>query len=542
MQKKWESWALLASAMLLPVIAMMYLYQRNTQYLMFSQVIWATLAMMAISLIGFGALRLITRRAVGAFFGCLVAWVLFFAFPSISGKTKLVYAKKILLYGASSLVLIFAAAFLLRKVPSKIAGFALAMAAMLTLFNLFPSVRFALSQENVMYAGSDYKTEYLVDENTPSPNVYWIHTDGMLGFSAMQTYFGEEQAEFRKALSDRGFAVNEDAYLEVVHATAIAIPALMCPYFYDTQLKEEFVQFEETRKFSVDIDMLKRNLRYARTKNEMLEAFRAKGYETTVIGTIGTYFPLSVDRFYYLPNDTLYSIADDVEPCIVKLRDYTDEKYLNIVESYELVSLLTGLSDGYYDLLFRLSASGKLEIGLEKENLKYRPENLSDLMENAEGARYFSITMEELYDSVHRASDVPKLTVVMNMLAHTPFKLDENGEPNGTDGLSIGEYAGQHKYAAKVLLNMIDVILAEDPNAVIVLQSDHGLHQQQKDEIVSVFGEGSELDIWNRVLSAIRVPEKYQNEVLSHAEEEPLDIARWLVNSFVGGNYEYLGK
>lgn len=41
-------------------------------------------------------------------------------------------------------------------------------------------------------------------------------------------------------------------------------------------------------------------------------------------------------------------------------------------------------------------------------------------------------------------------------------------------------------------------------------------------------------------MSAIRVPEKYQTGEEHYAMENPLNISRYLVNSFVGRNYEYL--
>jgi hypothetical protein len=87
---------------------------------------------------------------------------------------------------------------------------------------------------------------------------------------------------------------------------------------------------------------------------------------------------------------------------------------------------------------------------------------------------------------------------------------------------------------------MIDEILERDPDAVIVLQGDHGLHGNSEAEITDTFGKDAVAPIWNQVMSALRVPEKYQNGDETYALENPLNMSRYLVNAFVGRNYRYI--
>lgn len=76
---------------------------------------------------------------------------------------------------------------------------------------------------------------------------------------------------------------------------------------------------------------------------------------------------------------------------------------------------------------------------------------------------------------------------------------------------------------------------------MIVLQADHGLHGTGEGLIKETFGEDAiAAELWNQVFSAVRVPEQYQNGEERYAYENPLNISRYLVNRFIGRNYEYL--
>lgn len=155
------------------------------------------------------------------------------------------------------------------------------------------------------------------------------------------------------------------------------------------------------------------------------------------------------------------------------------------------------------------------------------------------GPRY---QMEALYEVLHGDYSAPRLTVIHDFTAHFPFYYNENGEiSQGLKNMDLPDYYPQHMYCAKVLLNMIDMILEADPDAVIVIQADHGLHGNVEEDFKAAFGEDADtLELWNSTMSTIRVPEMYRTGEEHYATENPLNISRYLVNSFVGKNYEYL--
>jgi hypothetical protein len=89
------------------------------------------------------------------------------------------------------------------------------------------------------------------------------------------------------------------------------------------------------------------------------------------------------------------------------------------------------------------------------------------------------------------------------------------------------------------MFNLIDIILDNNPDAVIVLQSDHGFHAPFTQAAIMELGHDLEtIAVLQRtVLSAVRIPEVYGGQ---SAPIAPKNIARELVNRFVGENYELL--
>jgi hypothetical protein len=97
-------------------------------------------------------------------------------------------------------------------------------------------------------------------------------------------------------------------------------------------------------------------------------------------------------------------------------------------------------------------------------------------------------------------------------------------------------YPPQHRYAAKILLAYIALIIEHDPEGVIVVQADHGLHHDRNREALLKKG-GTEEEVrvmQNQALSAVRIPEKWGG---LQEPLDPLDISRVLVNRYVGKNF-----
>ena len=129
--------------------------------------------------------------------------------------------------------------------------------------------------------------------------------------------------------------------------------------------------------------------------------------------------------------------------------------------------------------------------------------------------------------------------------AHYWFTYDSFGEAIPYSE-KLEDYYGEYVANEKLILYLVDEILDKDPNAVIVIQGDHGLHcyageSNAEEKYSEGLGQDVELEeILNHVLSAVRIPEQYQTEDYPEAIQNPRNIVRYLVNSYVGENYEYI--
>jgi len=140
--------------------------------------------------------------------------------------------------------------------------------------------------------------------------------------------------------------------------------------------------------------------------------------------------------------------------------------------------------------------------------------------------------------------DSPKLVYIANYIAHSRF--DKIGiEANVVDNTPVSLidtdllYLVHHEYAAQVMLTTVDLILDWNPNAVVIIQGDHGIHSNETHEYMMKMGYTlpQVLEMKHSVISAVRIPPKYGGLGEPVA---PLNIPRMLVNRFVGENYEML--
>jgi Sulfatase len=79
---------------------------------------------------------------------------------------------------------------------------------------------------------------------------------------------------------------------------------------------------------------------------------------------------------------------------------------------------------------------------------------------------------------VEEPAKKPKFLFFHILIPHEPFVFDENGDPVGAENMhnwaDPRHYAGQVIFLSKLIDGLTTVIVARDPRAVILLQSDHG--------------------------------------------------------------------
>lgn len=595
MSKVQRYFAFLASAFI-PFTIMLYLYGKNIIYISLAQVLAVSLVFCLISALIYFLIWIATKSYIVCLLGCILFWILFFYYGSfykivvadgirhryllpiycivifaiviltfqISEKFKPIIAIGcILLWSAflgynytyklinsliqdnsADLHVIFLLLFLmlllsilvliqalLRKTNSKVVcSFICVMLSFLFVYNASHAIYLHLQFKS--NSQITYKTSFVVNESLSTPNVYWFHCDGMMGFDAIEEYFGDPQIKLTKDLKNRGFVINREARFAAGNSTMIAVPTLMSPTFYDNTLYQDLCNnnFPDQKQLSD-----------ARSHLELVKAFSSRGYAT------GTVSYLSSPIFY--PNtNTFFAVESPSEPNRIIHYDDNPEKatkfFVSMAEANQLLYLLSDLS-----AVSAISPMIQKKLySLQEYFWKWEILPPTDIALNympnyiIRTSPYTYTAQKGFVDGVFNIMDMPtpRFSILNFSFAHFPFLINENGEEEIFDNNSIINYLPQHEYCAAFLINVIDAILEKDPDAVIVLQADHGIHNASYvDSIVKELSipESDITLIQHSVMSAVRIPSKYGDlkEPLN-----PLNISRYLVNQYVGENYSYL--
>lgn len=510
---------------------------------------------------------LLAKKVFVAFLATLLFNILIQFFGSIEDKTSTFFA--ILICVVIFILLNFLIAWLLKKIKNQNKTILLLMVTFPSVFfllNIVPWIRYYTGSNDLTYTYSEdyYKTKFTVScLEKQSPNIYWIHCDGMIGINYAEKLFDLNLNNYKRAFEDRGFFINENATLKSEHSTRIGISMLCSPYFYDSFYKNvlENVNYLSVSKYYFCSDLGKM-IDFSRYRNELLRAFYCSGYQTN-------FMPYSRDVYYYVMpfSERVYTFADDfvlemkLDPEKVFSFDDEIELFFNLMPSaygpnmssllyerfrpmYYIMHYLKKFTD-YKDISFdghSLLNALRLEENIAERLPKTELRSLlvTEGMDtnNPENIPYNSSVAIAFSETI-KTSETPLFTFIANYINHVPFVYNEDGSfVSSSTGYRLEAVEGNYIFSLKVLLSWVDQILENDKDAVIVLQADHGF-QESKNALANFFGY-YEQEMYDSTMSAVRVPEKYKNGEEQYAYENPLNISRYLVNSFVGRNYEYI--
>ncbi len=539
MKKNDFGWALLICAMLIPCVFMLFFYQngQNAIYVDFGLLIKVTLALAAAAGIVWLIARAVLHSPLSAYLISLCASLALFLGDRIAENLPFTHFKTAAVY-AFFIAAGIAAALIVRKKKetAKIAAvFVAVITAVMLLFNIIPTVRLymAIYHSGAAADTEEYiKTDFAQTVADDTPNIYWIHCDGMLGFDTIERYSGDAQTEAYDTLTELGFYVNRSAWLEATHSTTVAVPSLMCPAFYDEYLAEFLEGGDEGVTYLTENKASYMSLlTEAVENNELTASLFSKDYNISIVaeGTFYYYFPDSyyVSRVY---ND--YGLFTRE----VQLQTVFDD----IFDQTQIVDFCGAISQPLAAAVDRLTAVDIETVEMTGEKLT--DEELADILEteNISARENYCRNFDYVYD-VMTSSDEPYFVLYVFPYDHQPFVADENGDAlTENTGNTTENYYRTHAYNMRVLVNLVSMIRENDPAAVIVLQADHGTHMLSAEQLTAETGSAdAAADFWNQVMSAVYVPEKYRSDGYEEILANPLNISRYLVNTFVGPNYEY---
>ena len=477
-----------------------------------------------------GSRFVITKYHKGAMLITLLFWVLFWTFGSLyTFVIRFVSLPRIILFfGVFGLVVVLS--ILLRKFKPFLGRGKIIFEAMLAVLVLVFLINFSLvlRTEILLSRGTEdfyIKQDFVVDNSLPSPDVYWFFLDGMMNFSTVEELFEDDQAQFKQQLAERGFVINESASLPGTYFSMWGMAALQSPAFYDNwfgDVLQDAAPLSDTARIAMIEDrFLQAGIsipRQVAPNNELFAAFAAAGYTRVIICSPDTHsYPFNRIEYLYFANSL------GVYPPL--LRGGGTRSQAPFLERFDdwftLLAVTTPLPH-----ISQWIALGDW-VTFHYAHIPLVDQLTRDTFNHPnERALYYA-----LIDSFSIES--PKLVMITSLFTHMTGGWA--GELLDDNYYSLSYlYMNAHSFVAEKTLRQIDLILADNPNAVIVIQADHGLRGNIEYFIEKGFSAIDNRFVTDSVISAVRIPPQYGS---LDAPLDPRNITRVLVNSFVGENY-----
>jgi len=522
------------SIITMPNIFLFNIYNQNRESttILFTHVLILAAILAVISVLGGSIAWFLTRSVEGSFLSLISAWLIFWFFETL--RTSLQTSTTgilliIILLTITCLIILFRSLSNYLKKGRVIFSAMFGVVILLFMFNAFPTFITATQTLRVSTESSESEWKvrryFEVDTTLPNPDIYWFHMDGMLSLDIVEYFFNVTQNEPRERLLDLGFIINEDAELFSSN-TLTGVSALLSPDFYDNFIHRYFVggQFllglERRQLHSGAIE--REGISFANDLApyyELFHAFLQAGYTATMIAEFNPNVYPVINRFYRLYYGSF------------AIRDRTSERHflIDAIDLIDLLAMMTPIPNRFVNTIE----------GVEWHATPTRDVEVDRLTTNTLNLPHEREVYRSLINSLENHPETPTLTYIT--LTFTHGSLWEQHGNIEADGSGIELYPLIHDYAFYVMFNLINIILAQKPNAVIVIQADHGVHWHaaQQALLEENFTEEEVIRLYNSVISAVRIPEQYGG---LNAPLDPLNITRELVNRFVGKNYDLISE
>ncbi len=494
-----------------------------------SELVWYFLIVFVV-FIGINLLmNLISKNRIISFYLMLLLAIVFYRINSTADFCLFALLLVLLSFG-------------LRKIKVDEKGVLVMIPSMFCLFFILFSFIPALVMRIDLFVNTDRTVvNYYVkveNKDIERPNIYYIHCDGMMSMEAMNRYFGYDDKYLNDYLEDNKFLINRDVELVLGHKTQTALTALFNPYYYDNKEKaylEKLEEYYDNPKSRLNNYITYQEMRDKRLNSELLRGLSKVGYTTYEIGPYDRHSVLNTDYFY---DYYYFAVTHRHIRAGLKLRKFDKNYDKKILQRYLNIQLLIDTYPNGNDKFRHVDFSKYLKdvefvkpMNLDLSNYEYLGKTTNEKVLNA------------LYglEDIKKNNDKNKFVFINYDLAHLYAAYDRNGnEIDYKEKFKIA-YKENYMYDSYLLADLVKYIKNYDDNALIILQADHGIHVMSCENISKEVGVKIDecKHIRNSTFSSIYIPKKYKNgdeEYLSN----PLNISRYLVNNYVGHNYEYI--
>ncbi len=290
----------------------------------------------------------------------------------------------------------------------------------------------SLSQKRMRDNIDELKRMNTVTEPTvisETPNIYFLLADEMANQTLLEKYYDvpAEENTFFSQLQAQKFSVSDNSYSYLDHTTGCECNLFSLDYVYHEDMSDDKAMAHMA-------------------SGNLIRSLKSAGYDCFQVST-------HPGDFFMLNDRSNVNISDK----LVNNISFDGDTVLDMFFSRTIFSLITMSSN---DVTFLDS--------LVNVFLNHKMQRVKDFYLNPESY----------------TSDRPQAVFSYLLAPHTPFFLDKDGNPvkstHRCEWESPEYYRDMWFYTADYLQEIIGSILANDPNCIIILQSDHGVRGGQE--------------------------------------------------------------
>ena len=282
-------------------------------------------------------------------------------------------------------------------------------------------------------SGKTADTETLTGNTDELRNIYYLILDEYAAFGQMEKYYGTDCADMRSFLESRNFNVSENSLVtvpptssdDVSPGTMVQI-ANLC--HLDTVASASMSDFECSALINTD---------------------------SPLFSTLGT---LGYDQYQVSSSENLLPVAS-----LLKRDDGFRKFFTSAAEDGRTVLDISVDNSLISDIGTLTDAVVRRTSGLTEH-----AKSVTDVFDFYDGREMLAYT-----------EDAPCVFYSYLECPHTPFRFDADGNVLDRENIANWDdpefYLGQYAYTTKRTMAAVDSIISCDPDAVIIIQSDHGL-------------------------------------------------------------------
>ena len=373
----------------------------------------------------------------------------------------------------------------------------------------------SLNSNRIVYQNTDKRITTTNKSDKDKPDIYYFIFDTMIDVQVASRYFDVSPGSFEKDMEDLGFKVVNNAGYEGLHLTISSLASLFNPDSYDTSIKKIMDEYSSVG-YESDIDYVQTQSKYFTDNKDLF------------------YDNYTHPQFYSIMRNAGYTIAGIGSHSMTPTSPLYDVYYAHDVtknfdnDMFMLICAATPI-DTIWNYLFGHNAIMPPAFGDAND-----PRIESIYGPYRDQINYFKTDVLE----IAKLDTSPKLSICHILMPHYPFVYDSYGKSSiNAESFSILRYKGQYEYTMSYMFQLMRDLISVDPEALIVIQGDHGITENNLNMSGLSLSKEEHRDIGTQVFLAVREPGGV-SPIGVESNMNALNLPRLLMNKYAGTNFK----